>query len=256
MEARWTSRRRLRALPSGDSSEAPPASSTWAGRRSPSRAAALSSTASSRAAAAGWLITGGATQELRGTNTYTGATTIGANSTLSLSNAGSIAASSGVNLAGAFATFDISLGTGDKTIQALSGVAGSSVLLGNNNLTVGSATSTTFAGVIDGSGGTGGLVKVGSGTLTLSGANTYTGGTIINGGALSISADNNLGDAAGGLDLRRRHAADRPAANVNSVRAVTLDAGGGTFDIGPDTVPTCSAPSAAPAGSPRRARAR
>ena len=62
----------------------------------------------------GLVITGGATQELRGTNTYTGATTIGANSTLSLSNAGSIAASSGVNLTGAFATFDISLGTGTR----------------------------------------------------------------------------------------------------------------------------------------------
>ena len=179
----------------------------------------------------GLVITGGATQELSGTNTYTGATTIGANSTLSLSNAGSIAASSGVNLAGAFATFDISLGTGDKTIQALSGVAGSSVLLGNNNLTVGSATSTTFAGVIDGSGGIGGLVKVGTGTLTLSGANTYTGGTTINGGALSISADNNLGDAAGGLTFGGG-TLQITGANVNSVRTVTLGAGGGTFDIG------------------------
>ena len=145
-------------------------------------------------------ITGGATQLLSGANTYTGATTIGANSTLRLNNAGSIATSSGVNLAGAGATFGISAGTGNKTIQDLSGVAGSSVLLGNNTLTVGSANSTTFAGVIDGSGGVGGLVKQGSGTLTLWGTNTYTGGTTIGAnGTLSVSADNTLSDAAGAL---------------------------------------------------------
>jgi len=41
--------------------------------------------------------------------------------------------------------------------------------------------------------GTASLVKNTGGTLVLSGTNTYSGGTQINGGVLSISADANLG---------------------------------------------------------------
>ena len=181
-------------------------------------------------------VTGTSTLLLSATNTYTGATMIGAGSTLSLTNAGSIAASSGVNLTGTFATFDISNGTSDKTIQALSGVAGSSVLLGNNNLIVGTAASTTFAGVIDGSGGTGGLIKVGTGTLTLSGANVYTGGTTIDGGALSVSADNNLGDAAGTLAFGGGTL--QTTGSFSTARATTLNGGGGTFNTASGTTLT------------------
>ena len=43
------------------------------------------------------------------------------------------------------------------------------------------------------------LVKTDLGTLVLTGTNTYTGGTAINGGTLQVSADANLGDAAGAL---------------------------------------------------------
>ncbi|HEY2714574.1 MAG TPA: autotransporter-associated beta strand repeat-containing protein [Chthoniobacterales bacterium] len=66
------------------------------------------------------------------------------------------------------------------------------VFLGALNLTLGSNNlSTTFSGVIqDGgsSGGTGGsLSKIGTGGLTLASANTYTGGTVINGGTLLVN---------------------------------------------------------------------
>ncbi|CDX29442.1 Outer membrane autotransporter barrel domain (modular protein) [Mesorhizobium sp. ORS 3359] len=72
------------------------------------------------------------------------------------------------------------------------------------------------------------LVKADAGTLVLSGTNSYTGGTAINGGTLQIASNGNLGDASGGLSLDsgRLHT----TANVNSTRAVTLNAGGGTFD--------------------------
>ena len=110
-------------------------------------------------------------------------------------------------------------------------------LLGANQLTVGSNNlSTNVSGTINDGGRFGGtgasLVKVGTGTLTLSGANTYTGGTTINGGTLSISADNNLGDAAGPLALNGGTLQITAAGvTLSPTRAVSLGAGGGTFDV-------------------------
>src|SRR5262249_32812541 len=83
--------------------------------------------------------------QLAGANTYTGATTVQANGLLALVGDGSIAASSGVTLAGAGATFDISGGNANKTINDLSGVVGTTVALGANGLVVGTANSTSFA---------------------------------------------------------------------------------------------------------------
>src|SRR5262249_38644793 len=55
-------------------------------------------------------------------------------------------------------------------------------------------TSTTFSGVIS---GTGGLVKIGAGTLTLTGANTYTGPTIVSGGMLQVGNGGTVGNIGG-----------------------------------------------------------
>jgi autotransporter-associated beta strand protein len=119
------------------------------------------------------------TSSLTGVNTYTGQTVISAG-TLDIGAGGSIAASSVVNLAGSSTIFDISSG-GNQTIQDLTGVAGSTVNLGANTLTTGTANSTIFAGVIQGGGR---LTKQGAGALSLSGANTYSGGTSVTGGTL------------------------------------------------------------------------
>ena len=95
---------------------------------------------------------------------------------------GSLPATTAVNITGSGATLD--LNNFNQTIGSLSGVAGSSVLLGSGTLTIGGNTSTTFSGVITGSGG---LTKNGSGLLTLSASPTYTGETVINAGQLQLN---------------------------------------------------------------------
>ncbi|MCX7669814.1 MAG: autotransporter-associated beta strand repeat-containing protein, partial [Anaerolineae bacterium] len=78
--------------------------------------------------------------------------------------------------------------------------------------------------------GPGGLLKGGPGTLTLGGANTYEGGTLVTGGVLYVSADNNLGlagtplflGAGGVLRLTNNWVLSRPT---------MLMAGGGGLDV-------------------------
>jgi autotransporter-associated beta strand protein len=102
--------------------------------------------------------------------------------TLNLGVAGSLPSATAVNITGNGATLD--LNSINQTVGSLSGVAGSSVLLGSGTLTIGGNDSTTFSGAISGSGG---ITKNGSGILTLTGNPTYTGNTIINTGALQFS---------------------------------------------------------------------
>lgn len=122
---------------------------------------------------------------LSGVNTYTGVTTV-AGGTLALAGSGSIATSSGVNLSAAGAKFDVSGVTSKATtIQDLSGVAGTTVNTGATVLTVGTANSTTFAGEFTGSGG---LNKVGSGTLEITGNSAaFTGQNTVNAGHLKVN---------------------------------------------------------------------
>jgi autotransporter-associated beta strand protein len=82
-------------------------------------------------------------------------------------------------------------GSLDISAHAAPGVAIGSIegdgdaFLGVNNLTVGSNNlSTTFSGVIQGTGGL--LTKVGIATLELTGTNTYTGDTSVNRGVLQV----------------------------------------------------------------------
>ncbi|AEG50605.1 outer membrane autotransporter barrel domain protein [Sphingobium chlorophenolicum L-1] len=64
------------------------------------------------------------------------------------------------------------------------------------------------------------LVKTDGGTLVLGGVNSYTGGTAIDGGTVRISADANLGDAAGALSFNG--GALNTTLDLNSARAVNL----------------------------------
>ncbi|KJC36633.1 autotransporter [Bradyrhizobium sp. LTSP885] len=131
------------------------------------------------------VIANGAVQQLAGTNTYTGSTTIAAGGELdliTLGQNGSIATSSGVINNG---VFDISgLFNGGTSIKSLSGATTGSVNLGNNTLTITNANG-NFAGVI-GDGGAGGNLVLAGGTQVLSGTNTYSGTTTVNAGTLVV----------------------------------------------------------------------
>src|SRR5205807_2139921 len=128
------------------------------------------------------------------------------------------------------ALFDISAASGSRTIKDLSGVAGSTVQLGNNALVVGTANSTTFAGILDDSSNPGGsLVKQGSGTLALTGANTYSGGTTVSAGLIKFSAANNFGSGSITLNGGGLQWAAGSTADISS-KLAALGSSGGTFD--------------------------
>jgi outer membrane autotransporter protein len=132
---------------------------------------------------------GAGTLTLSGVNTYTGLTNITAG-TLKVSGGSAIADTGAVSLADAAgATFELS---NSETIGSLAGggATGGNVNLNANTLTVGDATSTTYSGVIS---GTGILTKQGAGALTLSGANTHSGGTTLNAGTIVLGHNNALG---------------------------------------------------------------
>src|SRR5215470_7121525 len=98
--------------------------------------------------------------------------------------------------------------TGDGNISAGSIAGAGNYYLGSNLLTVGGNNlSTTVSGVISDCGDSrsdcsnagatgGGLIKIGTGTLTLSGLNTYTGPTAVNAGTLQAGAVNAFSSAS------------------------------------------------------------
>ena len=95
------------------------------------------------------------------------------------------------------------------------GSIGGNVIVGNGILTIGgdNASPGPYAGTI--SGGTAGLMKIGTGTQILSGSNTYTGGTTVNGGSLAFATTGAIGGTgasvlvnAGGGEPRRGRSLD------------------------------------------------
>ncbi|MBU1258555.1 MAG: autotransporter domain-containing protein, partial [Alphaproteobacteria bacterium] len=72
----------------------------------------------------------------------------------------------------------------DQTIAGLEGDEGSTVVIGDSELTVNQEGDSAFGGDITGDGS---LVKEGNGTLNLTGDSSYTGPTSVNGGTLAIN---------------------------------------------------------------------
>jgi autotransporter-associated beta strand protein len=175
----------------------------------------------------GIIKSGAGVLKLSGPSTYAGATAINAG-TVILWGGSAIPDGSAVVLADAAgATLDLN-GT-NETIGSLGGggSAGGTVALGSGTLTTGSAnTSTTFSGLISGSGG---LTKVGTGSFYLRGSNTYAGLTTINGGSVLVSADGALGTAAAGTVVAAASSARlvfERSVNYTTAEPVTINGSG------------------------------
>jgi fibronectin-binding autotransporter adhesin len=143
------------------------------------------------------VVSGPGTLSLSGQNSYSSGTTVsggtlalGASNTLPTTgaitvNGGTLDLAGNTQTAGAVTVSS----SGMAIISSVAGgtLTGSSYVVNNGN----SPTPATVSAVLAGTGSA--LTKSGAGMLVLSNANTYTGGTTINGGTVSISADNNLG---------------------------------------------------------------
>jgi autotransporter-associated beta strand protein len=104
-----------------------------------------------------------------------------------------------------------------------------------STLTFANPSSQTYGAYLN---GTGVVVKAGAGILSLTYSNSYSGGTIINGGTISISADDNLGGGGyyyngdGFLGLNNGGMLQVTGTNdIDFGRPITLGAGGGGFSI-------------------------
>jgi outer membrane autotransporter protein len=208
---------------------------------------------------------GAGTATLTGNSSYTGGTTISAG-TLQLGNGGTSGGVAGDVLNNGTLSFDRSdtasyggtisgsgavnqIGAGATILTGNSSYAGGTTIssgvlqLGNggasgsiagnvtNNGTLAFSRSDTytFGGQISGAGA---VTQAGAGTTVLTANNSYTGGTAVNGGTLQVSSDANLGNASGALSFNGGTLQN--TASFASARAVTLDAGGGTFQTTAD----------------------
>jgi autotransporter-associated beta strand protein len=157
---------------------------------------------------------GNGTLSLDGANTYSG-TTRARLGTLNLGNVDALSAST-LDMATADAgTVGLTLSGQTYNVGGLQGTR--DLNFGSNTLSVGANNgSTTYAGILA---GTGGVSKVGSGTLALDGANTYAGVTRAVAGTLNL----------GNVDALSGSTLDMATADAGTV-ALTLS--GQTYNVG------------------------
>jgi autotransporter-associated beta strand protein len=144
---------------------------------------------------------------LSGTNTFSGGVDLNAG-TLNLNSAAALGSTAGTLTIASNATIDNISGESVILNNYPISIGGNFTYPGTDDLNMGAGavtltaspqitTSTgnlTFGGVI---GGSYGITKAGSGTLTLNGANTFTGGVDLNVGTLELGNTNAMGTTAG-----------------------------------------------------------
>ncbi|WP_174802474.1 autotransporter domain-containing protein [Martelella limonii] len=165
--------------------------------------------------------TGAGRLELQGANTYDGGTML---------TGGTLAVSRDENLGAAAGTITFAGGTlaATASFETTRDVAfdrhGGRIVVENQSDTV------TFSGTMsDDENEIGTLIKSGPGTLVLSGTSSYAGGTLVADGTLSVSADANLGAAAGAITLDGGTLL--ASSNFSTGRVFVLGGKGGTVDV-------------------------
>ncbi|ULX57831.1 autotransporter-associated beta strand repeat-containing protein [Ectothiorhodosinus mongolicus] len=180
---------------------------------------------------------------LSGDNTYSGATVINAGTLVAdhVDALGSTSGNTTVNTGGTLDLSNVALAAeplvlaGGTLIDATHTFGGTIELSDDSTFDIQTGGTLTVSGLIS---GTGRLTKVGDGTVVLSNAsNSYEGGTAIEGGVLSISADGNLGATPGSVEADNLTIAGgtlkaTAGFTLNSNRGISLGAGGGTIEVG------------------------
>ena len=185
-------------------------------------------------------ITGSGSLTKQGTGTlllfsaaHTGSTTI-QDGTVRLGSPTAVANPDGGWLIASGATLDLA-----GNSAALGSLRGSgSISLGAGLLTVGgNGASTTFSGIISGSGS---FIKAGQGSFVLAGANSYTGSTRINAGTLQAGTANVIADtSAVSIAFGAELDLDGNNETVASLEGTgSLDLGSGTLTVAGDTFTT------------------
>ncbi len=136
---------------------------------------------------------------LAANNTYTGLTTVGASSLVTVGSGGSTG----------------TLGTGNTT--------------DNGTLTFNRTGSYTYGGIINGSGV---VNKTASGTVTLTGANTYSGNTTISGGLLVVNNTSGSGTGTGSVAVN----SGGTLGGTGVISGAVTVASGGTLALGLNTL--------------------
>ncbi len=172
-------------------------------------------------------INGSGSVTLSTSNTYSGGTYI---------NAGVLIASNSSGVATGSGPMYINGGTLQVGNGGATGTLGGSPISDNTVLAFARSDSgLVVANTISGSGT---VVQLGPGMTTLTANNYYNGGTVVNGGVLSIASSLNLGTAVGAaaitlnggtLQITANTPFDRPTIDANS--GITLGAAGGAFNV-------------------------